>query len=257
MDAALDAALVASAARAAAEAAVAGSATDPVLLDPAGRPPSAVAAAAVESKSAPHRPDYGTGGFRGPGSDLRTTAWRCGAAAALASAAAHGAPTGLVVTASHNPPGDNGIKLACPLGGMLPVSIESSLTRAAAATTEAELSSALADVGASAADAPALARHRRGGPGSASSRVLVARDTRDTSPGLAALAAAGVRAAGGVVVGLGPSAAQRGAPGGEPEAPLPTPTPQTCPTEAPRDSSEEIKGCPTMRRAARRGREHR
>ena len=43
----------------------------------------------------------------------------CGLLMAARSAALGGAPVGLCVTASHNPPCDNGVKLVDPSGHML------------------------------------------------------------------------------------------------------------------------------------------
>ncbi|CAM6128767.1 unnamed protein product [Calypogeia fissa] len=61
---------------------------------------------------------YGTAGFRTDGSLLKSTVFRTGVLAALRSLCTKQA-TGLMITASHNPVADNGIKLADPSGGML------------------------------------------------------------------------------------------------------------------------------------------
>ncbi|KAK8918238.1 Phosphoacetylglucosamine mutase [Platanthera zijinensis] len=61
---------------------------------------------------------YGTAGFRADGSKLLSTVFRAGVLAALRSLRT-GSTVGLMITASHNPIGDNGIKIADPDGGMM------------------------------------------------------------------------------------------------------------------------------------------
>lgn len=63
-------------------------------------------------------PTYGTAGFRANSALLSSTVFRCGALMA-ARAMQTGKATGIVVTASHNPEQDNGVKLIDPSGGML------------------------------------------------------------------------------------------------------------------------------------------
>ena len=62
---------------------------------------------------------YGTAGFRTVGTTLRSTVFRCGALAAIRSRVT-GRACGIVITASHNPEADNGVKLVDCTGGMLP-----------------------------------------------------------------------------------------------------------------------------------------
>eukprot|EP01025_Chloroclados_australasicus_P030337 TRINITY_DN3044_c0_g1_i1.p1 TRINITY_DN3044_c0_g1~~TRINITY_DN3044_c0_g1_i1.p1 ORF type:complete len:574 (-),score=75.60 TRINITY_DN3044_c0_g1_i1:340-1977(-) len=62
---------------------------------------------------------YGTAGFRGEASSLPSVLYRCGILAALRSTDCSGSGTGIMVTASHNPEQDNGVKLVEPTGEML------------------------------------------------------------------------------------------------------------------------------------------
>lgn len=67
---------------------------------------------------------YGTAGFRTDAALLPSTIFRMGVLAALRSICTQ-AVTGLMITASHNPVHENGVKLVDPSGGMLAVSWES------------------------------------------------------------------------------------------------------------------------------------
>ncbi|KAJ3689515.1 hypothetical protein LUZ61_018679 [Rhynchospora tenuis] len=66
---------------------------------------------------------YGTSGFRSDGSVLGSTVHRAGIVAALRSLKT-GSTVGLVITASHNPVCDNGVKIADPDGSMMDQSWE-------------------------------------------------------------------------------------------------------------------------------------
>ena len=73
---------------------------------------------------------YGTAGFRGPASngELNFVTHRTGCLAALRSRTV-GKATGLMITASHNPVNDNGVKVTEPFGEMLVPEWESVATQ--------------------------------------------------------------------------------------------------------------------------------
>uniref|UniRef100_G1NLV9 Phosphoacetylglucosamine mutase n=1 Tax=Meleagris gallopavo TaxID=9103 RepID=G1NLV9_MELGA len=73
---------------------------------------------------------YGTAGFRSKAQQLEHVMFRMGMLAALRSRAT-GATIGVMVTASHNPEEDNGVKLVDPLGEMLHPSWEEYATQLA------------------------------------------------------------------------------------------------------------------------------
>jgi phosphoacetylglucosamine mutase len=72
--------------------------------------------------------EYGTAGFRCHHELLAPVMIRMGIFACLRSAAVHGDSVGIMITASHNPVHDNGIKLADSNGGMLPLQWEEMAT---------------------------------------------------------------------------------------------------------------------------------
>ncbi len=81
------------------------------------------AASEKHARAASFLPSYGTAGFRAEASLLDSTVFRCGLLTAARSLALHGKACGLMITASHNPEQDNGVKIVEPDGGMLvPVS---------------------------------------------------------------------------------------------------------------------------------------
>ncbi|KAK3810879.1 MAG: Phosphoacetylglucosamine mutase [Benniella sp.] len=71
---------------------------------------------------------YGTAGFRMKAELLDSVIFRTGIVAALRSKKLDGKVIGVMITASHNPAADNGVKLVDPLGEMLEASWESYAT---------------------------------------------------------------------------------------------------------------------------------
>jgi len=106
-----------------------------------------------------------------------------------------GATTGLMITASHNPEEDNGVKLVEPLGEMLVPGWEAHATRVAQAGDAAAAAVALAEV--------VEAEGIHVGGAAAAPRVMLAYDTRPSSASLAAAARKGIEAVGAEAVDLG------------------------------------------------------
>lgn len=97
-----------------------------------------------------------------------------------------------MVTASHNPEQDNGLKLVEPSGEMLESAWEEHATQLAQAATDDQLLTVLSSL---AAALPAAG----GAPG----KVIVGRDTRPSGLPLAAACSAGVEAVGAQVLDIG------------------------------------------------------
>ena len=150
--------------------------------------------------SAPPWFSYGTAGFRTEATLLRSTCFRAGAFAAARAMAHGGKTTGMVVTASHNPGRDNGVKLVEPDGGTLPMALE----RAAEMLANAGDDDAVAQIEALREAAKRVEEEEPPPPPTTTTtteeaktpRVLVARDTRESGRALADETLAGVRAMG-------------------------------------------------------------
>ncbi|EWC47247.1 hypothetical protein DRE_03366 [Drechslerella stenobrocha 248] len=97
-------------------------------------------AAVVAASSAYPKPaqtfQYGTAGFRMKADLLPSVVFRVGLLAALRSRFRKGDVIGVMITASHNPPCDNGVKLIDPLGEMLESSWEAHGTSLANAASD-------------------------------------------------------------------------------------------------------------------------
>lgn len=147
---------------------------------------SSLQRAAEISKKHP-KPDlkfsYGTAGFRMSAEHLDSVMFRMGLLAVLRSKARDGKVIGVVVTASHNPVQDNGVKLVDPLGEMLQPSWEKHASDLANAKDIVE---ALRGV---------LTEH--GIDWSVPAEVFVARDTRPSGVQFVQALVEGVEALGG------------------------------------------------------------
>ncbi|RKP29409.1 Phosphoacetylglucosamine mutase [Metschnikowia bicuspidata] len=123
---------------------------------------------------------YGTAGVRMQALLLDCAMYTTGILAALRSKALGGAHVGVMITASHNPPQDNGVKVVDPLGSMLEALWEKYVTQLANSAAE---------------DLPATVRAIAGKEGvdlGVAAHVVVARDSRESSPRLAGAVLAGV-----------------------------------------------------------------
>ncbi|EEQ39081.1 putative phosphoacetylglucosamine mutase [Clavispora lusitaniae] len=132
----------------------------------------------VNAKAARHsRPanaafTYGTAGFRMKAELLDYVNFTVGILAALRSKYLGGKTVGVMITASHNPPADNGVKVVDPLGSMLESSWEAHATALANASHDQLVDRIEALVAELQIDL------------SVPARVVVARDSRESSPRL-------------------------------------------------------------------------
>lgn len=128
---------------------------------------------------------YGTAGFRMKADLLDSVLFTVGLVAAARSRKLNSNTIGVMITASHNPAADNGVKLVDPMGEMLEQEWEGYATRLANATTAAELQAAHAEL-----VAECKVDQRR------EAHVIFARDTRPSGARLVTALKDGLSAVG-------------------------------------------------------------
>ncbi|KAF7306888.1 Phosphoacetylglucosamine mutase [Mycena indigotica] len=128
---------------------------------------------------------YGTAGFRTIATVLDSVLFRVGVLAALRSKRLEGRTIGVMVTASHNPEQDNGVKLVDPRGEMLDASWETHATVLSNAGTTDEFVLELEKL-----------VDRMGIDLSRPARVVYGRDTRPSGPSLVSALEDGLAALG-------------------------------------------------------------
>ncbi|KAJ1920342.1 hypothetical protein IWQ60_007011 [Tieghemiomyces parasiticus] len=116
---------------------------------------------------------YGTAGFRLQGDLLPSVAFRVGVLAVLRSKKMDGRTIGVMLTASHNPARDNGLKVVDPRGEMLDTTWEPFATRLANANDATEIASVMEEL-----------RSAKTIDMSKPAHVVIGRDTRPTGPAL-------------------------------------------------------------------------
>ncbi|KAJ3189280.1 Phosphoacetylglucosamine Mutase [Gaertneriomyces sp. JEL0708] len=129
---------------------------------------------------------YGTAGFRMKSDLLPTVLYRMGLLAVLRSRSQSGKVIGVMITASHNPAADNGVKLVEPMGEMLAQSWEAYATQLANAKSADEIVNVLESI-----------IQKEHIPTDSAGKVAIGRDTRPSGELLVAALKDGVAAVNG------------------------------------------------------------
>ena len=137
-----------------------------------------------------YTPEYGTAGFRSNASNLKGVVFRCGVLMGI-KARTSNAHCGVMITASHNPECDNGVKLIDYDGEMLPSEWEHQVTKLAQAPSFEVFVAVV------------FALQSNIKENTSPFNVLIGVDTRPSGKELANICADGVRAVGAVPILLG------------------------------------------------------